>query len=659
LKQALEQAGKIGDKVTVNKILNEQILNNFYGFELLVAPYVIAHLKISEFLKEQGFTIEKGKRLNIFLTNTLNNDEPESFPIMPSLSKEGREANKIKNKDILIITGNPPYSGHSANVNDWIQDKMKIYYEVDGKPLGERNPKWLQDDYVKFLRFAQWKIDSVERGVVGVITNHGFLDNPTFRGMRKALMRSFDEIYIIDLHGNAKKKEKCPDGSKDENVFDIQQGVAITLFVKRHSKESICQVHHFELFGLRQNKYDLLWQMDILNIKWNKANPNTPHYLFKPRNESFLKNYDEFISLKEIFNLNGVGITTAHDEFVIDFDKEILLKRFREFQKSLRNEEQLHQYFKVKKKKGWSILRGYDEIKDEYNLNKYLKKINYRPFDDRWIFYQNRLVWRTVKNLMTNMKDENIALMTNKREELDLPWSHSLVTQYLSEHGSMSSKTTNYHFPLYIISEEETFLGVKESALGYNTEKILIEGEQKTENFIEEFRNFIDNKYKDYNSPEQILGYIYAILHSPTYREKYIEFLKIDFPRIPFTDDENMFRQLSEIGWELIQHHLLKINYKDNISRFEGGDNCKVEKVSYDKGKVWINNDRYFDNVPQAIWEFYIGGYQVLDKWLKERKKHEITLSTEDFRHFIKVVNVIDYTIKTMEKIDELTGEWV
>jgi predicted helicase len=663
---AIEQSKRLGDIELSKKIINEKLLKNYFGFELLVAPYVVAHLKISEFLKENGCDILPGNRLNIYLTNTLSNKKPVPFDFMPSLSEEGARANRIKNEDILVIIGNPPYAGHSANKTDWSDKEMSEYYRVDGKPLGEKNPKWLQDDYVKFIRFAQWKMDKVDRGIVGIISNHSYLDNPTFRGMRQSLMKSFDEIYILDLHGNSKKKEKCPDGSKDENVFDIQQGVAIALFIKNSplsgGDKGVCKVRYFDLYGVRQSKYDSLWDMDKNKVKWTEANPKLPLYLFKPRDEKLLDKYDQFTSIKQIFKINGVGITTAHDDFVIDFDKEKLREKFIKFKDSKRNDDLLHEQFNVRRKKGWDILKGYDDLQTESKLDKFLVPIIYRPFDDRWIFYQDRIVWRTVKNITLNMQEENIALLSHKREELDLPWSHALITKYISEHGVMSSKTTNYQFPLYIISngEEKMFFGIKEPDIQYGNKTK--NGLYKTENFTKEFRNYINNLYNEYKTPENIMGYIYAVLHSPAYRDRYLEFLKSEFPKIPFTHDEDLFGRLSYIGNNLIDAHLLKENsFPINIDCkcIGDGNNFKVEKVLYDKGKVWINDNRYFEPVPLPIWEFYIGGYQVLDKWLKERKKHEITLSSDDYRHFINVVNVLDHTIKTMEKIDELTKDWI
>ncbi|MBI3755661.1 MAG: N-6 DNA methylase, partial [Deltaproteobacteria bacterium] len=263
--------------------IKEHILMNFYAFELMMAPYAVGHLKMSFLLEELGYKLHSDDRFKLYLTNTLEMEElsQTELPGMASLSEESHLANKVKKEQpILVILGNPPYSGHSSNIGDWISKEIKAYFQVDGKPLGEKNPKWLQDDYVKFIRFAQWKIDTAGEGVLGFITNHSYLDNPTFRGMRQSLMQSFDEIYLLDLHGNSLKKEKCPDGTKDENVFDIQQGVAIALFVKKKGVKK--KVSHSEIWGVREDKYRWLNKHDITTTKWKKINPKSEFYLFIP-----------------------------------------------------------------------------------------------------------------------------------------------------------------------------------------------------------------------------------------------------------------------------------------------------------------------------------------------------------------------------------------
>ncbi len=345
----LAEAAKLAVNEFTNKygegdkegFIKEHILENFYAFELMMAPYAVGHLKMSFLLEELGYSLKKEDRFKLYLTSTLEMEELEqtSLPGMASLSEESRLAGKVKKEQpILAILGNPPYSGHSANRGAWIDGLLKNgyvhkngirdngYYQVDGKPLGEKNPKWLQDDYVKFIRFAQWKIDQAGEGVLGFITNHSYLDNPTFRGMRQSLMNSFNEIYVIDLHGNSLKKEKCPDGSKDENVFDIRQGTAITLFIKEknRNKDKDRKIFHSEIWGLRRQKYEWLSDNDVSTTKWEKLTPKSEFYLFIPRDERLLKQYEKLLQITDIFPVNSVGIVTSRDKFVIDTDQKAL-----------------------------------------------------------------------------------------------------------------------------------------------------------------------------------------------------------------------------------------------------------------------------------------------------------------------------------------------
>ncbi|MDL2122978.1 MAG: N-6 DNA methylase, partial [Deltaproteobacteria bacterium] len=351
--------------------IKDHILKNFYAFELMMAPYAVGHLKMSFLLEELGYKLEKDDRFKLYLTSTLEMEELEqtSLPGMSSLSEESHLAGKVKKEQpILVILGNPPYSGHSANKGKWINQLLKEgythkngakdngYYHVDGKPLGEKNPKWLQDDYVKFIRFSQWKIDQAGEGVLGFITNHGYLDNPTFRGMRESLMNSFNEIYLLDLHGNSLKKEKCPDGSKDENVFDIRQGTAIALFIKTKGRnsENGKKVFHSELWGMRKEKYDWLINNDITTTKWQEIAPKSEFYLFVPRDERLLELYEKSPKITDIFPVNSVGIVTARDKLTIQFTPEKVWTTILNFSK-LDNELARMSYNLGKDVRDWKV----------------------------------------------------------------------------------------------------------------------------------------------------------------------------------------------------------------------------------------------------------------------------------------------------------------
>ncbi|MCR4323341.1 MAG: DNA methyltransferase, partial [Nanoarchaeota archaeon] len=501
------------------------------------------------------------------------------------ISEESHLAGKVKKEQpILVILGNPPYSGHSSNVGEWISREIKAYYQVDGKPLGEKNPKWLQDDYVKFIRFAQWKIDQAGEGVLGFITNHSYLDNPTFRGMRQSLMNSFDEIYILDLHGNSLKKEKCPDGSKDENVFDIQQGVTIAIFIKRKNKKDGCKVFHSETWGLREQKYRWLLKNDINTTKWKRLSPKSEFYLFIPREEKLLKEYESYPKITDIFIQNSVGIVTARDNFVIDADKERLKQRIRMFLDEKMPDEYVGQTFNLKDKSNWRLKVAREKVRKDENWQESIKQILYRPFDIKWIFYHDAVVERSRKEVMQHMMKENLGLITSRQTQSN--FRHVFITDKIAEFnitGTAGRYGSGYLFPLYLYSEPRKpgkrpsirNLMLFEPQADYGTRKANLSPviiEQLTKSF------------KKTPSPEHIFLYIYAVLYSNIYRTKYSEFLKIDFPRIPFAKDYKLFGKMAEYGQRLADLHLLKSPELDPpIAKFQGKGDNRVEKLHYDR----------------------------------------------------------------------------
>ncbi|MBI3377390.1 MAG: N-6 DNA methylase [Nitrospirae bacterium] len=632
--------------------IKEHILKNFYAFELMMAPYAVGHLKMSFLLEELGYKLQADDRFKLYLTNTLEMEElaQTELPGMVSLSEESHLAGKVKKEQpILVILGNPPYSGHSTNV----YDEVKVYYQVDGKPLGEKNPKWLQDDYVKFIRFAQWKIDLAGEGVLGFITNHSYLDNPTFRGMRQSLMQSFDEIYLLDLHGNSLKKERCPDGSKDENVFDIQQGVAIALFIKRKNVKK--KISHSELWGVREDKYDWLNKHDIKTTKWKTIRPKSEFYLFIPRDEGLLKQYEMYPKVTDIFPLNSVGIVTSRDDFVIDSDKAALKRRIMQFRDKKMPDEIIREAYNLKDKPNWKIKDIRESIMKDDDWEQAITKILYRPFDIKWIFYHDILIERSRKEVMQHMLQENLALITHRREELDIPYTHFLATNLISEHGCLSTKTTNYHFPLYLYQPKD-----KPKKKSLSSVMLLFEPQAeygaKKPNLSPVLLEKLSKDFKKEPSPEEIFCYLYAVLYSNIYRTKYAEFLKIDFPRVPFTQDYKLFKKMGGYGEKLVELHLLKSSELDApTAKFEGKGNDKVEKPRYEKGKLYINKDQYFEGISHEVWEYQIGGYQVCDKWLKDRKGRPLSL--DDITHYCKVVTALKKTIEVQSKIDSAYPE--
>lgn len=526
-------------------LIKEHILKNFYAFELMMAPYAIGHLKMSLLLEELGYRLGEDERFKFYLTNTLEMEELEqtALPGMSSLAEESHLAGKVKEeKPILVILGNPPYSGHSSNVGEWISKEIKAYYKVDGKPLGERNPKWLQDDYVKFIRFAQWKIEQAGEGVLGFITNHSYLDNPTFRGMRQSLMNSFNEIYLLDLHGNSLKREKCPDGSKDENVFDIQQGVAISLFIKKKGLER--KFSHYECWGLREDKYNWLSENDIETTNWQEIRPKPEFYLFIPREEALLEAYNKYLKITDIFPVNSVGVVTSRDDFVIDFDRPTLAGRIKVFRDKGLSDEIIAQTFRLKDKANWKLTKAREKVSKDDSWEETITQILYRPFDIRWIFYHDKLIERPRREVMCHMMHENLGLIINRQIRMD-KIQHFLATNLPADlHILETANASAYLCPLYLHPNKQDMFSQESQERKPNLNPKLIES--------------LAEVYRKEPTPEEIFYYIYGILYSNVYRSKYAEFLKIDFPKVPFTRNYELFTTIGKYGSKLVDLHLMK-----------------------------------------------------------------------------------------------------
>jgi predicted helicase len=596
--------------------------------------------------------------LQVYLTNTLEPIAPQANWLLPALSEEADKAQEIKNKPILVITGNPPYSGESKNKGAWITAKINAYKMVDGKPLGEKNPKWLSDDYVKFIRFAQDKIDQVPEGIVGIITNHSFLDNPTFRGMRQSLINSFDKIYVLDLHGNAKKKETAPDGSKDENVFDIEQGVSISLFIKTR-KPQTRNVWRADIWGKRLEKYEACARLSYSDVNWRQVEPSKPFYLFETGNAVLEQEYRKGFSVQEIFPVNSVGIVTARDSLAVQFDQQTMLSTVADF--SSRDIEDARQYYNLgADARDWRVNWAQDDIINSGANAKLILPLNYRPFDKRWTYFTGNsrgFLCNPRENVMRNMLQENIGFLTCRQTSGDI-WEHAFVANTLVDDSLVSNRTKErgYLFPLYIYnlssvkapSRRDLETGVIDPFLDDKNHQA-----ERSENMFPDFRKEINVRYSQpIVTPEQIFGYIYAIVHAPTYRTRYSEFLRGDFPRIPLCGSRQHFESLSALGWELAQKHLLKSLPKKTVSYKGKGDNS-VDKPHYSETEqaVYINATQYFAPVTEAIWTFHIGGYQVIDKYLKSRKGRTLTL--DEVNNIENIVTVLNFTIGQIAAIDQ------
>jgi len=638
----------------LHRWISKHILTNFYAFELMMAPYTIGHLKIGFIFDELGYKMADGERFKLYLTNTLEIEEIKqiTIPGLSSLSEESHLAGKVKKEQpVLVVLGNPPYSGISANINEWTEQLLKedidgaqSYYKVDGQPLGEKK-LWLQDDYVKFLRFAQWKIQTSGYGIVGMITNHSYLDNPTFRGMRQSLMKTFDEIYILDLHGNSMKKETTPDGGKDENVFDIRQGVAIALFIKnRKSKEP--KVFHLDKYGLREEKYNWLDQTHFDKNNYLEIKPASPWYFFIPRNTSQIQQYLEWKRIDQIFTVNVTGIVTARDNLAIDFERHSLKNKIMMFRNKDLPDEIVREGLKLKDNYQWKLTEQRKQFQNVNDWEKYFTTILYRPFDIRYIYYQDNIVFRTRREVMRHMREENIALCFMRQFSGNIPYSHFLVTEYMVDNRTFfSSKGIIQQAPLYIYPDKNK----NDLFNQHQTEK--------EPNIPQPLLEKLGSVYDQEPTPEDILSYIYGVFYSNIYRETYAEFLKIDFPRVPFTANYKLFKKLGASGKELIDLHLLKSPALNSpVAKYQGSsDNDRIDKVTYQEGeqRIYINKDKYFEGITPEVWHYQIGGYQVLYKYLKDRKGRNM----DDSPLYCRIITVLSKTIEIQKQIDEIYPE--
>ncbi len=672
-RKALETRKTSDGGISTKEDKYQNLLKQFYGFEYLIAPYAIAHLNLSQAFKEEfKKPLKENDALQIILTNTLI--QPSEIVayrgLNPIFETELKSAQEIKkNENILIITGNPPYSGASSNEGlfEWevkatygiepefqtieieknikltdkiqtllknIQTQKESNSKKDLKALKslhskyklqkEKNPKWLLDDYVKFMRFAQNKIESLGHGLFGFISNNAFLDNPTFRGLRRSLLECYDELYILNLHGNARKKEETPQGAKDENVFNIMQGVSVNLFVKK-VQTTKQKIHYYDVYGQRAEKYAFLAQNDLNSIEWLEIAPREPFYLLIPQETPLLEEYEQGFSVQEMFQISSVGIATGKDRIFIANNTESL-------------KEQVLKYC------------------NEFN-EQCVKDIHYRPFDIRKVYYDTKKLERarenTFKHMLPPPPPTNPKAPNQTRKNVVLITSRRFCQSQKSGVGFVSNK----------ISDLRTWTcpGME----GGDYVNPLYHNPNYTENFTPEFRSFIDKHYNHPFEPLEVLGYIYALLYSPNYRKRYEEFLKADYPKILFTKNKDLFRALSLLGIELIGLHVLNqesLNYSfEKLKDATIGESCYkeahdsiIKKPSHNEPeqRLYINHSAYFRGVSQEIYDYRIGGYCVLDKYLKSHKNEPC-----DFDHVSNIIKVIACTIEIQKTLGFLTSD--
>lgn len=697
--------------------VSDHLLPRLFGFELLMAPYAVAHFKLSlqlagrDLPEDQraawAYDFGEGGRVGVYLTNTL--DGPHEWTGLPLftqfLADETEAANRVKQDlPIMIILGNPPYSGHSSNKNPWIRSIVEDYVTPYPDLRKPAQAKWLQDDYVKFIRFAQWRVDRTGRGIVAFVTNHRYLDNPTFRGMRESLMNSFTRIYVLNLHGNRKRHERTPGDKVDENVFDIQQGVAIGLFLKESGKSGPANVYHADLWGTRESKYNELSESSVATTEWTELAPRSPAYLFIPQRKDVLDEYECGWRVTDIMSLNGdpaPGMVTTQDQFAVSWSPEEAAQKVLRFLNTA-SEEQARAIWRLCSQSQWNYRRAKDELSTGEWRDR-LQPILYRPFDTRWTVYDSNVAVHRRDRVMRHMlTGRNIGLCTTRSVEIGRGYEHALCVDSIIGHHTVSLKEINYILPLYLYPEEggtftrtDAIEAARRAILarkGADAKRVSGElgevaslmkrffprGEYErwpnlSPYFILDLERhiglpFVFDTEADLETtfgPEDILHYVYAILYSPSYRSRYGDFLRADFPRVPLTTSVELFRSLVSLGSELVDLHLRR-QYGPALCSYPVRGSNIVDRVSYqgrgagtEHGRVWINKDQFFDGVSPEVWYYSIGGYQVCEKWMKDRKGR--MLSFNDLEHYQALVAALSETIRLITAIDQAIdqhGSW-
>jgi len=634
-----ERLLKNGQKGRWPAYVHHDLLPRIYGFELMMTPYTIAHLKLGIAFRQTGFW-DFHRRLGIYLTNSLEESfkqqELFAFGLAESIAEESKEAAIIKNKKpIMVVIGNPPYFGESSNKNYTGHDVYKV--EPTGGKLQEKNSKWLNDDYVKFIRFAENMIEKNGEGIVAMITAHGYIDNPTFRGMRWHLMKTFDDIFVLDLHGNANKREVAHDGTADKNVFNIKQGVAIFIGVKRSNnrKESFAKIYRADILGTRENKFTYLNKNTVDTIRWKKINPFAPSYGWTQINKKLKDEYEQGFSINDIFKLKNTGVITKRDKLCIQETHDKMWQTVQDFVNL--SESKVREKYKIPPDvRDWKFEWAKEDLLKSGPSEENIIPISYRPFDTRYMHYTGKargfVGWPVERITRQYLLGSNLGLLVTKAHK-DSDYHHVFVTKFTSEVIFLSGLTASnaINIPLYLYSKD----GIKKP----NFKKEIIDQIEKT---------------VGKTTPEDIFDYIYAFLYSPSYRKKYKELLKNGFPCVPYPKDKDIFKKLVKFGQELRESHLLESPTVNEFitSYLIIGSDAIERKPVYKSGKVYINDEQYFGNVPEVAWSFYIGGYQPAQKWLKDRKGH--TLTNNDIEHYQKIIVALVETNRIMHDIDNV-----
>ena len=685
-----------------NDYVPKHLLPRLHGYELLMAPYAIAHLKIGLKLYETGYRFDKDERARVYLTNALEppSDGQLTLDFLPALAREAEAVNEVKRwRRFTVVIGNPPYLGEAGRGGDWIAALMRgreiqsgrstlSYFEVDGEPLKEKNLKWVNNLYVQFTRLSHLLLEQAGSGVHGFITDHSYIDSPTFRGMRWALLTSFDRLFLLDLHGNVKRKEVTPDGRRDENAFDIEQGVAVGVFVKTSlspNEVPISRVLHANCWGARPDKYDWLMSHTALATAWERVAPRAPFHLFMPF-ARYEEHYEEWTSVREVFQVGGTGVITKRDALSIHFEPQAVWATVTAFARLSEQEARTH-FNLPSDVRDWQFEWAQEDVRDSGPSRRCITPILYRPFDTRYVYYTGRtrgfIGWPVVDAMGHMLAGENVGLIYMRQVAMGDPYTHFGASRHPVDNRAFYSNKGIMSFgPLYLYPRVGKADGSALSRWGRGKDK-----DGRTPNlapaFVERIEiatelRFVSDGRGDLRKtfgPEDLFAYVYTVFHSPGYRSRYEAQLKLDFPRVPQPGSVGLFRKLATAGHSLLALHLLESpKLAGPISTYTGPREPEVGRVGWSDGTVWLDAGRTsardghratnpgtigFWGVPEEVWDSHVGGYQVCHKWLKDRKGR--TLSDEDIVQYQEIVVALNETIRTMAEIDEIIeahGGW-
>jgi predicted helicase len=603
--------------------------NNLYGCEKLLPLCAVSYLNFAHFLEGLGLRLQSDKLLNLFLTNTFDAGNRDSL---------FRVRTTTPAVPVTVILGNPPYSRHPDNNGSWISEKLRDYHSP------EKNLKWLQDDYVKFIRFAQDTIDRSGQGVIGFVTNNAFLESLTFYTMRQSLMKSFSSIYILNLNGNAYRKEKSRNGLKDENIFHIRQGVAISFFIKRKEHENECKVFYADLRGSRKEKLDFLRLNDAGSVPWQRITPQPDHYLFTPSTDAGKTGarpgrYRCCFKVTDIFPVHSVGIVTARDRITIQPSRNRVEQIVKDFDRM--DENEIRSVFELEEdSRDWQISKAKEDIRNSGPDPNKIIPILYRPFDLRYTYYTGRtrgFLCMPRPAVMNHMLKRNICLVT-VRQVAEGEFNHCFAADTIVDcRVTTSNRGISYVFPLYLYGSSKRDVNIGPAVL-------------------ERLRDHLG--MASHPDPESVFYYVYSVLHSPSYRRDFASSLQLDFPLIPFPSNPKLFNELAGLGEKLVMVHLLKSPKPDRSSiKFKGSKRESVKYVRFipqssNSGRILLNDDDCFLEIPSDIWEFRMCGYQVLRKLLNSFRGRTIT--SDDIVHVSRVLNALRLTIDYQKQIDKL-----